>query len=65
MQRVYLDGSVSGIREIDGEHNAKTLLRQEIYAPSGERLQHLSEGVNIIRNVYTDNSTSTTKKIVK
>lgn len=64
LQRVFLDGSVTGIKDINKD-NSKTLLHKEVYSLSGERLQNLSKGVNIVRNVYTDNTTSTSKVIVK
>lgn len=65
MQRVFLDGSFTGIKNVTGDNAPKTLLRQEIYSANGERLQTLSTGVNIVRNVYSDNTTETVKRIVK
>lgn len=64
LQRVYIDGSLTGIKDINA-NNSKTLLRQETYSLSGERKQNFTKGVNIVRNVYSDNSTSTSKVIIK
>lgn len=65
MQRLYLDGTTTGIKNVNGGSSSKTLLRHEIYSVNGERQQSPMKGVNIIRNVYSDNSVGTVKRMVK
>lgn len=60
MQRVYLDGTLTAIERVDA-NKAKSLLRQEIFSADGKRLAKPAKGMNIVRNVYSDNSTNTEK----
>lgn len=65
MQRVYLDGTTDGIKTVNDGNANRQLLRREIYSVNGARLQKLSKGVNILRNIYTDNTVETVKKTIK
>lgn len=60
MQRVYLDGTLTAIERVDA-NMAKALLRQEYYSADGKQLAKPAKGMNIVRSIYSDNSTSTKK----
>ncbi len=66
MQYVNVDGSVAtGIQAVEAGSEAKDVVRTEVYSATGQRLQSVGSGFNVIREVYGDNTTSTRKVIVR
>lgn len=62
MQRVYLNGSVSAITSVSKDE-ARRLLRQEFYSADGKQQPALTSGMNIVRNVYDNNTVESTKVV--
>lgn len=50
---------------ISTENKNKTIKHREYYSIAGERLASPAKGVNIIKNIYDDGTTSTNKIIIK
>lgn len=66
MQRVFLDGSTTdGIDQAISGDQGKKLAYREIFAPDGQKRLALSRGINIVKEVYSDGSSATTKQVVK
>lgn len=49
---------------ISGPDTDKQIVRTEIYSLDGKQLNQLQKGVNIVRQVYSDGTVSTSKQIV-
>lgn len=62
MQKVNLKEILDGINTTTND--TKRLVRQEIYNAAGQQSNTLGKGINVIRNIYNDNSTES-HKVVK
>ena len=65
MQRVFLNGTATGIKNVTDGANGKNIVRTEYFSLGGERLQAGAKGVSIKRNVYADGTVKTQKVIAR
>lgn len=63
MQRVYLDGSVDGIKHISDGNSGKTLLRSDVFSIDGSQKQSMTKGLNLVKETYSDGTISVKKQI--
>ena len=50
---------------INATTNGKVISKKEYYSVTGEKLSGLTRGINIVKNIYDDGTTSTSKIIIK
>ncbi len=61
IQRVFLNGSATGIKNVtDGENNSK-VVRSEYFTLDGQRIEKAAKGIAIERSVYSDGTVKTQK----
>lgn len=63
MQRVFLNGSLTGIKDVNTDNADKKLLHTDVFSLDGQQKEGLSEGVNLVKEVYTDGTTAVKKQI--
>lgn len=61
---LYLDGTTTKINRTD-QNTLRKFIRQERYNINGQRINTITNGMNIIRNYYNDGTSETKKEIVK
>lgn len=61
IQRVFLDGSATGIKNVTDGKNSSKLVRSEYFTLDGQRIEKATKGIAIERSVYSDGTVKTQK----
>ncbi len=61
IQRVFLDGSATGIKNITDGKNSSKVVRSEYFTLDGQRIEKATKGIAIERSVYSDGTVKTQK----
>ncbi len=61
IQRVFLDGSATGIKNVTDGENSMKVVNKEYFSLDGQRIAKGAKGVSIERSVYADGTVKTQK----